>query len=333
RRLSKPKAKSSSRWIPNIFGLSKTAKQVRTTTQALLRDLLTQQHPSSEFECTSVLASCGEACTANNLSLANILQEPFVEQHLPIYWAILKRPATPAKTDADALIMAILSTSEPLTPLSISEVRHACLIINNHTLFQRIRRRFKEFSPLSGTDAMLLGINTDLVDTVTVEELRGEAGAFIARFDIVLFQRRMRVSKSVKVEFIARGRLWYLTFSAAEASSGHKLGSWLVTLGLSDHSPPTWVDGRLIIEDLSPPADPPRPMPDANFAARQLSRFGSLPPPRHPSKEKPRPTVSLPIKSGSREVAPMHPAPSAHHEVVVPLDKSMMGANLQLECV
>ncbi|KAI0048624.1 hypothetical protein FA95DRAFT_1025406 [Auriscalpium vulgare] len=346
RRPAKSRQKSSPRWLPtSIFGLSKTAKQVRSTTQSLLRDLLTQQTPSTEAQCTAVLASCAEACEANSLSLANILQDPFIEGHLPVYWAILKRPATPKKTDhtsrphaeleaeADALTMAILAASLPLTAASIAETRHACLIASNHGLFMRIRTRFKAFSPLSGPDAMLLGsngVNTDLVDAVDVEELRGDVGAFVARFDIVLFQLRMRVSKSVKVEFIARGRLWYLMFSAADASnSAHRAGAWLVTLGLADHSPPTWVDAKLIIEDKSTTYEPPRAShsPGSSLA----HRMGV--PPRHPatSKDKPLPSVTLPLKSGSREVAPAQPNPGHHHAIVVPLEKSMMGGNIQLE--
>src|ERR1700755_2886123 len=44
---SRKAAAAPSRWFPtSIFGLSKTAKQVRSATQEFLRDLLSQARPS-----------------------------------------------------------------------------------------------------------------------------------------------------------------------------------------------------------------------------------------------------------------------------------------------
>ena len=218
-------AAAPSRWFPtSIFGLSKTAKQVRSATQEFLRDLLSQARPS-EHEWLSLLSNCADTCNAQGLNFSALLQEPFVEGHLPIYWAILKRPpaaaAAPAaavktdhsspasnNSDPDALVLAILEASFPINAASVADARLACVTVSDNALFVRLGQRYEAFSPRSGTDRVLLG-GSDAVDTVTVEEARGSGSnvtaAFTVRFSITQFQLRMRVSKQARIEFIARG--------------------------------------------------------------------------------------------------------------------------------
>jgi hypothetical protein len=219
---TRAKAATPSRWFPtSIFGLSKTAKQVRSATQDFLRDLLLQARPS-EHEWLSLLGNCTETCDSQGLNFSAILQEPFVEGHLPVYWAILKRPAAaaaaPVKTDhhmapaagrdPDALVLAILDASLPLNALSVADARLACVTVSDNALFVRLGRRYEAFSLRSGTDRVLLGGN-DTVDAVSVKEIHGAGAAttaaFNVRFSLTQFQLRMRVSKQAKIEFIARG--------------------------------------------------------------------------------------------------------------------------------
>ena len=233
KRRTKAAAAAPSRWFPtSIFGLSKTAKQVRGATQDLLRDLLLQARPS-EHEWSSLLVNCAETCSAQGLDLSALLQEPFVEGHLPVYWAILKRPAAapaasvvvvaaaakktdhhkspPARdpaADPDALVLAILDASLPMNAMSVADARLACVTVSDNALFARIGQRYEAFSPRLGTDRVLLG-GTDAVDPVSVEDIHGGGtgapAAFNVRFSITQFQLRMRVSKQARIEFIARG--------------------------------------------------------------------------------------------------------------------------------
>jgi hypothetical protein len=191
-----------------------------------LRYLLSQARPC-EHEWISILGHCADTCDAHGLNFSALIQEPFVEGHLPIYWAILKRstssPAatalvkgdhttTPSSDDHDALVLAIMDASIPLSPQSIADARLACMTVSDNALFHRLMRHYDAFSPRSGTDRVLLG-GADAVDTVQVMETRGGAGgsgaapgaAFTVRFSITQFQLRMRVSKLAKIEFIARG--------------------------------------------------------------------------------------------------------------------------------
>lgn len=325
------KATAPSRWLPtSIFGLSKTAKQVRSTTQSLLRDLLSQARPS-EHEWLSVLTSCADACNAQGLSFSALLQEPFVEGHLPVYWAVLKRPAVPVKADhttppgdPDSLVLAILDASLPLNAQSVADARLACMTVSDNALFVRLGQRYEDFSQRLGTDRMLLG--GDTVDSVRVDEPHNGGTTFAVQISLTQFPLRMRVSKLARVEFVARGRMWHLVFAVAGAPGAppHPLplraGDWLVSLGLSEQSSPAWVDARLSIVDQSaPPPDPPQTSP--RIALRGLP----VPlPPKHPSHG-PRPTVSLPIKTGAAQISPNGPL----REIVVSLEKFQFGTTLQ----
>ncbi|KAH9054192.1 hypothetical protein EDB87DRAFT_1834902 [Lactarius vividus] len=328
----RPKVTTPSRWLPtSIFGLSKTAKQVRGTTQSLLRDLLSQARPS-EHEWLSVLTSCSEACDAQGLNFSALLQEPFVEGHSPVYWAILKRPVLPVKVDhttttrdPDTLVMAILDASLPLNAQSVADTRLACMTASDNALFVRLGQRYEGFSPRLGTDKVLLGGGD--IDSVTVDEPRG-GGAFTVRFSLTQFPLRMRVSKLARVEFIARGRLWQLVFAIAGAPGAPhqypgRAGEWLVSLSLCEPSSPAWVDGRLSIVDRSLPPPPSAPDPPQTTPLGALRGFPL--PPKHPNHGKQRATVSLPIKTEMHQISPSGPV----REIVVSLEKSAFGTSLQ----
>jgi len=212
------KAAAPTRWFPSsIFGPSKTAKEVRSATQEFLRDLLSQARPS-EHEWLSLLSNCAGTCNTQGLNFSALLQEPFVEGHLPVYWAILKRPppaaaaaartdhTSPAsKNDPDALVLAILDASLPINAASVLDARLACVTVSDNALFVRLVRRYEAFLPRTDSDKFLLR-GSDAVDTVSVEEAHGSiSAAFTVRFSITQFQLRMRASKQAKIEFIARG--------------------------------------------------------------------------------------------------------------------------------
>jgi hypothetical protein len=44
-------------------------------------------------------------------------------------------------------------------------------------------------------------------DTIEVEIIAGGKGDFVANFKIFAFQKRLRVSNSIMLEFIARGKI------------------------------------------------------------------------------------------------------------------------------
>jgi hypothetical protein len=169
----------------------------------------------------------------------------------------------------------------------MSDVRLACLLTSDQVLFQRLRSS-PEFEPLSPTDAMLLDA-TIPPDDICVENVDGVEGAFIVDFAVVRFLKRMLVSKSVVLDFIARNRMWRLSFNVTtqeQRRPGLQPGAWYVSLSLLENSPPTWIDSRLLIPAPSETAMEP---PSVSGFAGGL--FGA-------GKPRPRPTLSARLKVG-----------------------------------
>lgn len=297
------------------FNYSRTTREVRATVLLLVRDLVREQNAASEAS-LSILESCAEACAGHSLTLSTLLQEKFIENHTPLYWAVVKRPPDSDSVTSD-LLTSLISFASPLTPQTISDIRHACLLTSDQLLFQRLRMS-PEFASLSGTDEMLLG---GLIppDNVTVEDLPGDEGSFAVNFEIVRFQKRMLVSNYIDLEFIARARMWKLVFFIAQDHrDGPRPGSWCISLSLLENSPPTWIDSRLIIPEPAPAVSP------------ELSPLSTSSPLRRAkTKLKPKPTIIIRLKSSQQLVAASTPSRVQATSVVVSLEDSMMGSGLQ----
>ncbi|KAF8216588.1 hypothetical protein K438DRAFT_2007423 [Mycena galopus ATCC 62051] len=281
-------------WFPSL-----TSRHVRETVLGLVRELVKHQSAVA----ISILKSCADACAANRLSISTILQEKSVEGHTPLYWAIIKRPAESKEDRNLDLLTALLTLSTPLTPATVSDIRLACLLMSDQALFQQLRT--SEFVPMSATDQMLLDTTTP-PDDIIVESIPGDPGAFAVDFAIARFQKRMQVSNIVVLEFIARGRMWRLSFnvSTQERMRHPPRGTWYAALSLLEQSPPTWIDSRLLI---SAP-------PDADTKQQQLSGppLGLL-----GGKPRPRPTLSVRMKANDKLW--VHRG-GRGNQIIVPLD-------------
>ncbi|KAF7356529.1 hypothetical protein MVEN_00986500 [Mycena venus] len=286
------------------FFTSSTTRQVRTTVLGIVRDLVKLQPTDQSTVAISILKSCVDACAANGLSIATILQEKSVEGHTPLYWAIIKRPASTESQDENLdLLTALLALSTPLNPATVSDIRLACLLMSDQALFQQLRTS-PEFAPMSATDQMLLDA-TMPPDEIFVEDVPGDLGAFAVDFEIVRFQKRMQVSNAVVLEFIARGRMWRLSFNVSTHDRIHHAprGTWYAALSLLEQSPPTWVDSRLLVS---------APEPDMKQQlSGPLGMFGGKP--------RPRPTLSVRIKAKEQLWARRG---GRGNEIIVPLDGS-----------
>ena len=228
KRAASAKTKGPSYWFN--FGPSKTKKEVNSTILNLIRDLVKQT--SSSAGASGILDSCAEACEGYDISFSSLLQQRSIEGHTPIYWAIIKRPSEPPNPEDYDLVTALLSRSTPLTPSTISDIRFACLTTSDQALFQRLRLS-PMFSPMSGTDEMLLGGSIS-PDEIEVEDVDNNGGAFVARFKILKFQNRMRISKGVNLEFIARGEQVFWAYSC-DSLNRYCYRSVMATIFLHSH--------------------------------------------------------------------------------------------------
>ncbi|KAG6834911.1 hypothetical protein H0H93_006439, partial [Arthromyces matolae] len=330
---AKGKGRAGTSWFG--FMASKSTREVQSTVLGLVRDLVKEQHHNTSAA-LAILESCSEACSGYDLTMSAVLQEKSIEGHTPMYWAIVKRPPEDddhGHKDGGAvpdLLTALISYATPLNPQTIADIRHACLLTSDQVLFQRLRMS-PEFSPLSGTDEMLLGANIP-PDLISVENMDGDEGGFAADFVIAHFQKRMLVSKSIQLDFIARARMWRLEFLIAERSRQNepKEGSWCISLSLLENSSPTWIDSRLLIPEPIAPTSNPSPLP--NEGPSQPTSPSLMDRVRSKTQVvRPKPTISIRLKANHQLVAPPH---RSRHEkvsstIMVSLDESVSGASLQ----
>ncbi|KAG1848473.1 hypothetical protein F4604DRAFT_1812988 [Suillus subluteus] len=273
-----------SSWLSLLpFTSSKATKHVHQSVLMLIHDLVVPPSTNSlnlnpkSPQLTlpdphEILASCAQSCSAKNLSLSTLLQEPTVAGHTAIYWAIVHyRPS---------LLDALLRHSSPLTPATQSEMRKACLVASNQALFQNLRLSAGLCASglRSAADSLLLGQRPP--DDVRIEE--GPNGAFAATLDIAMWQKRIRAVGSVSVEFIASGRIFALTFFTTDrpqpntksTKAKRAVGPLHVSLSLLEHSLPTYVDAAVVI-------DRPPPLPSPGPSSRSPNKENSYSPKEH----------------------------------------------------
>ncbi|KAF9043667.1 hypothetical protein BDP27DRAFT_1347038 [Rhodocollybia butyracea] len=325
----KGKAAAASSWWS--FGASQTNREIRTTVLGIVRDLV-KVKTGSATAAQSILESCAEACDSHGLSLSSLLQEKSIESHTPLYWAIVNRPSEKSDeglSGTSDLLTVLLSYTAPLSPAILTEVRQACLITDDQLLFQRLRLS-PEFACLSGTDEMLLG-ESMIPDEIIVENLQGDEGAFAVDFRIRHFQKRMRVSNEVVLEFIARSRLWRLSLCIASKRrsrhGGLSQGTWCIVLCMIENSAPTWVDSRLLIPDVSaqggsPDVDLLEPVQEAPAPSILSGIWGDRP-------NSKRPPITFRLKSRTELCSSSDRSHHRDKEIVVALDNVPLGSSLQ----
>jgi hypothetical protein len=341
--LQHAKQKPRTTWLDS-FRLSQQAKEVRSTVRGIIRDVVKEPKTSASM---GLLESCADACYANNLSFSELLQDPSIEGHPAIYWAIVKRPSP----DDFELITALMSYSAPLTTKTMSQVRLACLHVGDQALFQCLWRS-PEYGALSGADRMLLGV-TSPPDTVDVEELPGQDGPFAVRLNIVHFEKRMKVSGAIAFEFIARGasrvelsllpscrvrrlfsyfpllflsgRIWKLKFYVTKDDHTNQPGPWAIMITMMEQSPPTKLDARIFIkEPEKEPANPPSVEPPNGILASLLTPSSS-------SSPRQNPPIEFRLKTGYSELIPIRAGedPDQNQRVRTLFTGSPQGTSLQ----
>ncbi|KAG1895316.1 uncharacterized protein F5891DRAFT_674503 [Suillus fuscotomentosus] len=313
---------SSSTWfslLPNV-----RTKQTRQTIISLIRDLVATTTDNSAA--TPILASCASALPPSSFSA--LLQQPILEGHTPIYWAILNRHTH--------ILPDMLQYAGPLNNACVADIRLACLASGDQLLFGKLRRGELPFITTLRADALVLGSTS--ADDIDVHEVDGEA-AFSASIKIRLWQKRMRVAGLVGVEFIARGRIWSLTFfsspspspfSSSPSTHGAGSGPWQVALSLMEHSPPTFVDGRLIIDVFRPLSSSISDLLSSESSSPAHSRYSSLPStpvPTSPTQAKP--SVIIPFRSTNRLA---HRTPDGSVFSVFELGRGGIGPSSQKPC-
>ncbi|KAH7912271.1 hypothetical protein BJ138DRAFT_1112475 [Hygrophoropsis aurantiaca] len=238
---------------------------------SLSSSITSHQLPDPNTTLAALLVTCTEY-KSNALTLCALLQEPSIAAHTPLYWAVIQRRARPA------LLPALLHYAGALEAETVRDLLSACLVASDREVLRSMRQGrppFRSASALALTTHALFAGMQQTTDEVQVCNV-GAEGAFVAHIDIPLWHRRMRAVGRVRVDFIASGRLWALSFLSSSLppqshSSKNKSKSkpnpppqpqkttrkskgsgssesWHVALELLEHSPPTYVNAQVIIE-------------------------------------------------------------------------------------
>ncbi|KAF8591634.1 hypothetical protein K439DRAFT_1626625 [Ramaria rubella] len=329
-----------------------TRKEVKQTIQSIMRDVVKE---ASSPAAVSVLQSCLEACQARGLSFQSLVSEKFIEGHCPLYWAIVRHPATESQENDDHVQLLDILLSIPLNSTTRSEAYLACLLSSDQDLFQRLRHTPGDHSPsVSAAHELLLGNVPE--DDVRSFDKEADHGEFRIVWKIAQFQKRMRAIGGVGTEVVARGRIWSLAFAVLPrdiySSTTLKAGTWVASVAIIDPSPPTHLDARFLISEpmpdsraTSPPGSPKLSTltPDTSFpvtaAAPRKNSFVPW------SRETPRPkqTITLRVKTDTSQLQPLpllstkqdlrdhvlsHPGTKS---LIVPLSSHFNGDSLQFD--
>ena len=142
----RPRARKNTSWLSLLpFASSFSAKRVRQSVLSIVSDLVVPPSRVSNEEQKNVheiLASVAETCAEHKLSLSTILQETFIADHTPMYWAVVNY--------RQELLAALLVHSRPLSIQTISDIRRACLVNSNQALFHALRVRRPPFHRTEG---------------------------------------------------------------------------------------------------------------------------------------------------------------------------------------
>ncbi|KAJ7079991.1 hypothetical protein B0H15DRAFT_491940 [Mycena belliarum] len=261
-----PRTVPTSAWVQfqQDMGLrlteSRVAQEVRKTVGGLVRDLVQDQSLESNITCASILDSCSDACASHSISLPALLQQKYIEEHTPLYWAIVKRPAqehASTSFELPPLVRALLAYSAPLKDSALKDARMACLHTADQWLYQCLRLS-PEFRALSHKDQLLLGVQVPPDKVAIGTPLRYDAPLTVD-FEFEHLQKRMRVSQCATIDFISHARIWQISFFVAQGTSYLTDGLWAVRLALLEDSPPVKVKATYAIKQhaVEGPADEP----------------------------------------------------------------------------
>ncbi|KAF7321033.1 hypothetical protein HMN09_00190500 [Mycena chlorophos] len=198
-----------------------TALQVRDTLRKLITHMVCEQTPESNQDSMQFLQTYSRACAHKGINFLELLSEPFIHDHTPLYWAIAKRPSCPSEADRPSvdtklppLVRALLGYyAEPICASSATrkEIELACLLNSDQWLYECIQTS-SAISGLSKQDQLLFGVEI-LADYITIDTPKELNGPLTINFVVPQFQKRLVAydGYNTRLTFIAFGRVWVLT--------------------------------------------------------------------------------------------------------------------------
>ncbi|KAF9066286.1 hypothetical protein BDP27DRAFT_1330754 [Rhodocollybia butyracea] len=181
----------------------------------------------------------------------------------PLFHAIIQAK----DRNSSEILSPILAACRPLTASTSTDIRDACIIIDNNEMFQSLRCSAEYEDHLLSDSERLFFSKTEKRDAIEVKaEISNSQSSnkpkFTADFMIPMFQQRMRESGKLELYFVAQGRMWCLAFRNLEGFPQPRAhlwtrirnrkvsvpaNPWSVSLSLVDGSLPTPVEATVSI--------------------------------------------------------------------------------------
>jgi hypothetical protein len=193
--------------LPSVLSIRRI-QQTRTNVLSLIRDIVSTPDfiPSSV---ASIVNSCAASLSATDFS--DLLQKPNIEGHTALYWAIVNNRR-------EALI-TFIEFIPKFSLMCSSDLRLACMTTSDHALFVQLNLGTKNncecnahparehyFTAQSAAKDEPLRRSLGLPDEIQVHEGDGlDGNKFVASLRVRMCQRRVRITKEVGIEFIAKG--------------------------------------------------------------------------------------------------------------------------------
>ncbi|KAG2123241.1 hypothetical protein DEU56DRAFT_925145 [Suillus clintonianus] len=218
----------------SIFSCLST-KQIETrraTVLSLIREIVSSPGFNT-YSVPPIVNSCADALPAAEFS--DLLQQPNIEDHTALYWAIINN-----RRD---VLWAFDKFISQYSPVAFADLRIACMAVSDHDLFMQMDLG-DDVNPKDKSLRRMLGCPRDEINVFhhglseldsPPDYLKGDEldeNHFIASFSFKMFQKRLRITRNLAVEFVARGRIWVLRFYMGSE------GKWCIEYGLSENSSP-----------------------------------------------------------------------------------------------
>ncbi|KAJ6485428.1 hypothetical protein C8R47DRAFT_1216980 [Mycena vitilis] len=238
--------------ISSIFGAFRSKREPARA--AIIEDvrLIVQPNTGTIAQRLTLFEDCAALSRRHGISFPVLLQDTSLfHAHTALYWAIVNSLGA-----STALVALILAHSHPLNPATIKDIRRACISARSQEMFQFLRMR-PEVGALSAENRFILNLEVP-PEELHVETMDSPQQAFSVNFRIPMFRKRMMLSKTVEMEFIARDRLWRLLFCTPGSDSTlvpktpqewFESHQWGAHLKLCENSPSTHLEFGLVLLD------------------------------------------------------------------------------------
>ncbi|KAG1897664.1 uncharacterized protein F5891DRAFT_1046928 [Suillus fuscotomentosus] len=211
---------------PSVFSFL-SVKQRRATALSRIRDLVSPTYvaPSS---IESIVNAYVHDLTAAELS--DLLQTPNIEGHTALYWAIVNHQRE--------VFSAFIEFISKISFKCSSDLRLACMQTSDQASFSQLN--FQNTNTKDESLRRFLGCPPDEIEVHHGGEL--DDHQFVASFRIRMFQKRLRATRELNYDFVARGRIWCFRFYMG------KKGRWVAGFCLSSPSLPASPRPSLLLE-------------------------------------------------------------------------------------